>query len=65
MLDRRSLQSELQPLGQEIEKTFRTIQSRNMTEHDEPNPPCQLKEYFTLSSYTYSPCIQVPPVEAS
>ena len=65
MLGCRSLQSELQPLDQEIEKTFRMIQFRNVAEPDEPNPPHQLKKYFTPSSYTYSPCIQVPPVEAS
>ena len=31
----------------------------------EANPPCSLREYFTPSSYTYSPCIQAPPVEAT
>ena len=65
MLGHRSLQSELQPLDQEIEKTFRTTRSRNIVECGEPNPPHQLKECFTLSSYTYSSCIQVPPTEAS
>ena len=36
-----------------------------MDRNQENDPPKQLKEYFTPSTYTYSPCIQVPPVEAT
>ena len=65
MLGRRSLKSDLQPLDKELEKTLRTIRVRNMAAPGEANPPRSLREYFTPSSYTYSPCIQAPPVEAT
>ena len=65
MLGRRSLKPDLQPLDEELEKTLRTIQVRNMAAPGEANPPCSLREYFIPSSYTYSPCIQAPPVEAT
>ena len=65
MLGRRSLKLDLQPLDEELEKTLWTIRVRNMAAPGEANPPCSLREYFTPSSYTYSPCIQAPPVEAT
>ena len=65
MLGRRSLKPDLQPLDEELEKTLRTIRVKNMAAPGEANPPCSLREYFTPSSYTYSPCIQAPPVEAT
>lgn len=65
MQGRRSQQLDLHPLDEEIERTIRTIRARNMVAPNEANPPRQLREYFTSSSYTYSPCIQAPPVEAT
>ena len=64
MLGRRSLRPELKPLDPEIERTFRVNRPRNMDPQRGNEPPCQLKEYFTLSAYTYSPCIQPSPAEA-
>ena len=64
MLGRRSLQPKLHPLDPELERTLRTNQVKTMDPNHEGEPPHQLREYFTLSSYTYSPCIQVPPMEA-
>ena len=63
MLGHRSLRLELQPLDPEIERTIKVSHSWIIAAPNESNPLCQLKEYFT-PSYTYSPCIQVPPVEA-
>ena len=65
MLGCRSLQPELQPLDPQIERTIRATQIKTMNAHSETDQPRQLREYFTLSSYTYSPCIQVPPIEAT
>ena len=65
MLGRRSLRPEIQPFDPEIERTFRANSCKNMDRNQENDPPRQLKEYFTPSTYTYSPCIQVPPVEAT
>ena len=65
MLGRRSLQPEIQPLDPKIEWTIRIIRARIIDRNHETDPPCPLREYFTLSSYTYSQCIQVPPIEAT
>ena len=65
MLGRRSLRSEIQPFDPEIQRTFRVNRRKNMKRNQENDPPRQLKEYFTPSIYMYSPCIQVPPVEAT
>ena len=36
-----------------------------MEPNQDTDAPRQLREYFTLSKYTYSLCIQLPPVEAT
>ena len=65
MLGRRSLRLEIQPFDPEIERTFRANRHKNMEQNQKNDPPRQLKEYFTPSTYTYSPCIQVPLVETT
>ena len=57
MLGRRSLRPEIQPFDPEIERTFRANRHKKMDRNQENDPPKQLKEYFTPSTYTYSPCI--------
>ena len=63
MLEHHSLRPKIQSLDPKIERTLRANRSRNMDAKDN-EPPCQLREYFT-PSYTYSPYIQVPPIEAT
>ena len=65
MLGRRSLDSELIPLDPEINRTCRVNKPVTMEPERIIDVPKQLREYFTPSQYTYSPCIQMPPVEAS
>ena len=65
MLGRRSLESELIPLDPEINRACRASKSLTMEPNQDTDAPRQLREYFTPSKYTYSPCIQIPPVEAA
>ena len=65
MLGRRSLDSELIPLDPEIDRTCRVNKLVIMEPERDIDAPRQLREYFTPSQYTYSPCIQMPPVEAA
>ena len=65
MLGRRSLDSELIPLDPEIDRTCRVNKLVSMELERNIDAPKQLREYFTPSQYTYSPCIQMPPVEAA
>ena len=62
MLGRRSLESELIPLDPEINRTCKANKSLVMEPNQDTNAPRQLREYFTQSQYTYSPCIQMPPI---
>ena len=63
MLGRRSLELELILLDPEIDRTCRASKSLTMEPNQDTDAPRQLREYFTPSKYTYSPCIQVPLVE--
>ena len=65
MLGCRSLDSELIPLDPEINRTCRVNKPVAMEPERTIDAPKQLREYFTPSQYTYSPCIQMPPVEAA
>ena len=65
MLGRQSLDSELIPLDPEINRTCRVNKPVTMEPERTIDAPKQLREYFTPSQYTYSPCIQMPPVEAA
>ena len=49
-------------LDPKIEGSSRATSPGTMDPNQGIDPP--LKEYFTPSKYTYSPCIQVPPVDA-
>ena len=64
MLGRRSLESELIPLDTEIDRTYRASKSLTMEPNQDTGAPRQLREYFTPSKYTDSPCIQIPTIEA-
>ena len=65
MLGRRSLELDLIPLDPEIERTLKATRNQSMDHNQEIDQPRQLREYFTPSQYTYSPCIQMPPVKAA
>ena len=63
MLGRWSLESELIPLDSKIDRTCRASKSLTMDPNQDTDAPRQLREYFSPSQYTYSPYIQMPPVE--
>ena len=65
MLGCQSLESELISLDPEIDRTCRVNKPVTMEPERTIDAPKQLREYFTPSQYTYSPCIQMPPVESS
>ena len=64
MLGRQSLEPKLIPLDPKIDRTYRSNKLFTIEPNQDTDAPWQLRKYFTPSKYTYSPCIQIPPVEA-
>ena len=64
MLGHRSLESKHIPLDPKIDRTCRANKSFTIEPNRDTDAPRQPREYFIPSKYTYSPCIQMPPVEA-